>query len=301
MIAFDRDNGLVYEGRANYGYAVWPVPVISIATLIKKDVSLSEIPENNDLTSANLIFREDSFDPISRIKRGRFYDFTDGAKSPVWDVQVHPILPSESYRANKEGVLQKQLWNWHECSISNHMNSYSNMPTVVLGTKNAHTRWKIVGLEKTINGDELVTLRAQSNLGMLPELIPENIPEISRQKTQEAIEKLVETIYRSGPESIVSRCRDAASAILGAYLWNIESNAPFKDLGDLIKILKRPPEKEQKAIVISAATIIARLHPREKPNEQIARGLRPLYDGDAEIAVNCVATLLREVNFAHAR
>lgn len=301
MIAFDSDNGLVYEGRANYGHAVWPVPVISAATLVEKGASISEIPENHNLASADLIFREDSFDPVTRVKRGRFYNFTDGTKNPYWNVQVHPMLPGESRSVNREGVLQKQLWNWYECSISNSLNSYSNLPTVVLGTKNAHTRWQVVGIEKTINGDELVTLRAQANLGMLPEVIAENIPEISRQKTLEAIEALVETIYRAGPESIVSRCRDAASAILGAYLWEIEPKAPFKDLGDLIKILKRPPEKEQMAIIICSATVIARLHPREKPNEQIARSLRPIYDGDAEMAVNCVATLLREVNFARAR
>jgi hypothetical protein len=298
MIAFDSDNGLVYEGRANYGHAVWPVPVISVATMVEKSSTVSEVPENHDLASADLIFREDSFDPVTRIKRGRFYSFSEGSRNPYWNVQVHPMLPGESRRVSKEGLIQKQLWNWYEYSISVRLKSYSSLPTVVLGTKNAHTRWKIVGIERTINGDELVTMRAQANLGMLPELITENIPEVSRQKTQEAIEKLVETIYRSGPESIVSRCRDAASAILGGYLWRIEPEAPLKDLGALIKILRRPPEKEQMAIIISAATIIARLHPREKPNEQIARDLRPLYDGDAEIAVNCVATLLREVNFA---
>lgn len=300
MLAIDFDSNLVYEGRSGYGRAVWPVPVVSIATLIDHEEALSEIPGVNDLAFANLVFREDSFDSVSRLKRGRFYSFLDGTRNPVWNVQIHPMLPGESRLANGNGWIQKQLWNWHVCSFSSRIKSYSRLPLVALGTANAHSLWRIVGIEAMINGEELVTLRLQANLGVLPDVDADKIPEISRQKLMESVDKLVETVYRAGPESIVSRCRDAAAAILGAFLWDQDPKAPVKDLGDLIKILKKPQDQEQKTMIISTATIIARLHPREKPNEQIGRNLRPILEGDADLAVNCIATLLRETGYSKA-
>ncbi len=300
MLAFDSESNLVYEGRSDHGRAVWPVPVISVATLIEDGEELTQLPEKNDLSLANLIFREDSYDSVTRLKRGRFYSFSNGPRSPVWNVQIHPMLPGESRLANSKGWIQKQLWNWYESSLSSRIKSYSRLPLVALGTANAHSLWRIVGNEGMINGEELVTLRLQANLGVLPDVDADKIPEISRQKMLESVDKLVETVYRAGPESIVSRCRDAAAAILGAFLWYQDPKAPMKDLGDLIKILKKPQDQEQKTMIISTATIIARFHPREKPNEQIGRNLRPILEGDADLAVNCVATLLRETGYSKA-
>ena len=295
MIAIDPDKNLVYEGHSGYGHAVWPSPVISIANLITCASDFEGLPQNNDLSTTNLIFREDSFDPVTRIKRGRFYGFQDGTRNPEWRVQVHPMRPNEHRSVNAEGLIRRQLWTWNGCAISFRLKSLTNLPIIALGTANAHTFWRIVGIEGLVTGEELVTLRAKANLGALPDVAADKIPEVSRTKVLETIDKLVDTIFRAGPESVVSRCRDAAASILGAFLWKVRSDAPTKDLGDLIKILKN--EKDPRAMIISAATIIARLHPREKPNEQIGRNLRPILEEDAELAVNCVASLLREVAF----
>ncbi len=296
MLAIDPDTNLVYEGSSGYGHAVWPSPVISVANLIIHESDLAGLPKNNDLASANLIFREDSFDPVTRVKRGRFYDFQDGTKSPQWQVQVHPMRPSEHKSANREGLINKQLWNWHRCTFSLKVKSLANLPVVALGTASAHTLWRIVGLEGMATGEELVTLRAKANLGVLPEVDEDKLPDVSKAKVIESLDKLVETVYRLGPESVVSRCRDAASAVLGAFLWAVKRDAPTKDLGDLINILKG--EKNPRTLIISAATIIARLHPREKPNEQIKRDLRSILEEDAELAVNCIGLLMREVGYA---
>lgn len=295
MIAIDPDKNLVYEGVSGYGHAVWPSPAILIANLITQESDLVGLPKSNNLSTADLVFREDSFDPVTRVKRGRFYDFHDGARCPEWNVQVHPMRPSEQTSANREGMIKKQLWNWHKCLISHRLKSLSNLPMVALGTANAHTLWRIVGIEGLVTGEELVTLRAKANLGVLPEIDAEKVPEVSRIKVLEAVDKLVDTVYRAGPESVVSRCRDAAAAILGAFLSRVQKSAPCKDLGDLIKIMKNA--EEPRVMIVSAATIIARLHPREKPNEQIGRNLPPILEEDAELAVNCVGSLLREVDF----
>jgi hypothetical protein len=63
-----------------------------------------------------------------------------------------------------------------------------------------------------------------------------------------------------------------------------------KDLGDIIKAVRRGPDQ---AILTDAANIIRILHAR-KPNEQQRRGTRPVMEDDAELAVRAVAFMLRE-------
>jgi hypothetical protein len=44
--------------------------------------------------------------------------------------------------------------------------------------------------------------------------------------------------------------------------------------------------------------IVARLHSRGKPNEQACKGLRALSDDDADLAVDCLKTVLVEFGWA---
>ena len=67
------------------------------------------------------------------------------------------------------------------------------------------------------------------------------------------------------------------------------------DLANIITKIEneKPPQK----IIVCAATIIARLHSRGKPNEQEKYSTRPLMEADAEFALAAVGMLLREFNW----
>lgn len=71
MIGIDTNTWLVYEGVSNYGHGVWPTPVLTAATLIQAETDWDRIPRSQIVEESKLIFREDSFDPVSRIRRGR--------------------------------------------------------------------------------------------------------------------------------------------------------------------------------------------------------------------------------------
>jgi len=62
----------VYESSAGCWHSVWPsVPVVSVAALVAP--GQDSIKFETDLHRAEFVFREDSFDPVTRIRRGRFY------------------------------------------------------------------------------------------------------------------------------------------------------------------------------------------------------------------------------------
>jgi len=88
-IGIEKNQGLVYEGSSNYGRAVWPTPVVTPAKFV--------FPSEEDIkaeSSSNVFgyrFREDSFDPISRVRRGRFY-LANQSQPKEWYVQPHPAM-----------------------------------------------------------------------------------------------------------------------------------------------------------------------------------------------------------------
>ncbi|MGU9961573.1 MAG: hypothetical protein ACNYPF_00960 [Candidatus Puniceispirillales bacterium WSBS_2018_MAG_OTU23] len=67
-----------------------------------------------------------------------------------------------------------------------------------------------------------------------------------------------------------------------------------KDLGALVKKL----EGDEKIIAANSANIIARLHARAKPVEQELRELIQIREKDAELVVQCIGTILCELDFA---
>lgn len=107
--------------------------------------------------------------------------------------------------------------------------------------------------------------------------------------------KLEQELFRAGPESVVDRSREAATAILSKYLQSHGKTDPGKDLGHLAnKIAEAGFE-----VVANAARIIARLHARGKHAEQERRAIRPITEQDAEFAVQAVGVVLCDLGWAH--
>lgn len=298
MIAIEQDQRLFYEGRSNYGIAVWPSPFVSVATVIRSGTDENDIPEANDLGTARLVFREDSYDPVTRIRRGRFYVRDDGVQPQTWRVQQHPGYQEETgHRRDPQGYLIKPLYGFQVWHAHNHLNISAHEILVALGIRDALSLWKVVGIERISTNEDLVTLKAQSNLGVLPELNAAVIPNDSRARIVESLNKVLDAAYVAGPESVIDRCRDAGAAMLGAWLEQTCPGALRRDLGKLADLAV---EKAEKVIAGNAARIIARLHARAKPNEQINHPSRLLVEADAQLAIECVAVIMREIGWARS-
>jgi hypothetical protein len=293
IIGIDRDHNLFYEGRGNWGHAVWPSPVVTPARIVFEKEGDLKAENRRDLVGDAWIFREDSFDPTARLRRGRFYQA--GNQQPVqWHVQVHPAIPSEAREANK-GMVTKLLETFHGYPVwYRFFKDQNEQPLVLLGFEERFTIWRIIDVEYISTGEDLVTLKACSSLGVLPQVNVDVIPERNRNAVMEFLEIFTDEVHRSAPISVIDRARDAASQVLLAYTGLEGGNA--KDLGGLVGELEK--EEEPKLIAINASRIIARLHARAKPVEKAKRPLRDIREQDAELAAQCLGVILCELGWA---
>lgn len=298
MIAIDTNRRLFYEGSGNWGHGIWPSPVISVATVLTTEGDLSLLPSTtDDLGHAKLVFREDSFDPVTRIRRGRFY--VGSNVQPVeWHVQTHPAFKEEVGPRDHQGNLIKQLYSFFPWSAFVELKREQSEQLIALGTQGAFTLWHVIGIERIVTGEDLVTLRARSTMGVLPEIQIEHVPEVGRDGALQTLDKVVDSVYRAGPESVIDRCRDAAQACLGTWMADRFDDADMRtiDLGAQIKRLEKQ-EDSVPVIIVSVCKAIARLHARCKPNEQVRREGRLPGEGDAESAVAMLGLLLRELEW----
>ncbi|GBL45710.1 hypothetical protein SFMTTN_1521 [Sulfuriferula multivorans] len=302
MIAIDTDRRLFYEGSSNYGHGIWPSPFVSIATVLPLEMDLSAMPtSSSDLGHAKLIFREDTFDPVTRVRRGRFY-FNLGFQPQEWHVQTHPAFKEEVGNRDHQGNLIKRLYGFQRWPAFTELHPEKTSPLVALGTADAFTLWKVIGIERIVTGEDLVTLRARSAMGVLPEIQMDLVPTEGREKVMQTIEKVVEAAYRAGPESVIDRCRDAAQASLGVWMADKFSDDGLRriDLGPQIKALEKRMAEDLPVIVVSVGKAIARLHARCKPNEQLTREGRLLIEDDAESAIAMLGLLYREFRWCQS-
>jgi hypothetical protein len=287
MIAIDGNTKLVYEGQSFYGYGLWPTPVLSLATVIANAASLIRLPAGSDLLHADMVFREDSFDPVTRIRRGRLYK-TPGSQPQEWHVTPHSFLPSQA-------LTQVRLHGFDSNFMAGIRGSVGDS-LIALGTRDAFTLWRVVDIERIVTGEDLLTLRARGSLGLLPELNEASVPPDARGKVMETLSKLSEAAYRAGPESIVDRARDVAQWTIGCWLGAQNRDAKLR-LVDLWELAGKVSEAES-AVVRSVGRSLARLHARNKPNVQAEQNTRPVTEDDAEYALAAVGMLLREVGWA---
>jgi hypothetical protein len=294
MLGIDVDKRVYYEGTAQTGIAIWPAQFISLATILRSEQDTAEVPTATNLGNARLLFREDHFDAVTRIRRGRFYNRDNGAQPQLWAVQAHPALPSDSRLINAGGFVNKHLFGFHDWAARANLKEPLTEITVVLGIQDAMTLWRVIGIEQISTGEDLVTLKARSNLGVLPEVAQEQLPAATRDRVMEAVQHAVETAYRASPESIIDRCRDLSATVLGAHFDASVSNASHLDLGELARIAKQ----QNRHLIESSARIINLLHSRGKPNEQSKRDVARPRAEDATLAMECAGMIIREVGWA---
>lgn len=293
-LGIDTNTLLVYEGTSTWGHAIWPSPVMIAADVMSSVTEQLKGVETWDLLTVPLIFREDAFDPVSRVRRGRFY-IRNTSQPTTWQVHPHPALGGEEREANKFGVIPKTLATFHSYQISQKILSIAEgQPLVILGIANQFTVWTIVSIETSMTREEIVALRSRASFGALPVINHGRLPASGKDNVLSAVAKLAEDVYRAGPESVVDRAREAATAVLSAYLQDRKIAKPGLDLDALIKIMNG----ERKFVAANAANIVRLFHSRGKTAVQEKLSVRPLREQDAELAVQCIGTILCELGWA---
>lgn len=297
MIAFDPNTGLMYEGLTNHGHCVWPAPFVSVAKFLQSEEDWSHMTTTGELRGAQQVFREDFFDPISRVRRGRFYEWGQGRPQPdQWWVHKHPLIPEEVGQRSHEGRFVKQLISFTPMNVVAKNLLTSPKTLVALGAGDATTVWNIVSVERTGTNEDLVTLRARTNMGFLPDLLLESIPEAARLRVSESINKVVDGAHRGSGITVVDLCRDALVVMLATHLHlerGAASNINEKDLGPLIVALP-----EDRKAVKTAAEVVRSLHSRGKSNEQYRLGTRAVSDMDGTLAIEALGFVMRELGWA---
>lgn len=291
LIAVDRDLGSIYEGAPTYGQEVRPTPVTAPAAIISEEIRdySGLLPAANALEAARMLFREDSFDPVTRIRRGRLYASTQSGPE-TWRVP-HPsgvIAPRPVYPF-------RALWTPQALADATRT---GGRPLVLIGTGASFTIWSITSVEGTVLSEFLLTLRGRLTFGALPALVTDLIPEAWRGGIVEAVTKLNDEVFRAGPGSVVDRARDVASAALSAYLQNIKVVPPGRELDELVKKLGGLEGEQRKRLATAAAEIVRLLHSHEKPSVRERLPVSAVREQEAELAVSCVGALLVELGWA---
>jgi hypothetical protein len=281
--------GAFYEGNKGYVRPFHPAPVISPASC---DFVSFKCP-------SDLIFREDFFDPATRIRRGRLYSggkhahtwghvFADDHGRPSYDWSHPNSGPELTYEAWKPSVDSKSILD----------------RIIHIGADEFKTRWRVVGVEKLSIGQILLTLRAKSQFGLLPSLpstvMAQNNSSLQANKLSQVVatmENLGDTYNRFQPVPTVDAARESARVILAAW---IGSTANAKDLGGVIDLIP-----DSKTLLRKAAFIVNRLHPRTKTAEQERQAnngkqVRDPTEEDAEMCLHLIALILREIGWADA-
>ncbi len=303
-IGIDQDTSLFYEGSLSlYGHAIWPSPFMSIAAHVgalsdwKRDVGFVRLED------APMLFREDSFDPVARVRRGRLYIRRTDMNPAPWRVQRHPAYATSGQSnlsgqnvyvgADARGFIQTRLMTFQSWTASADLFSKRRDAVLVLGSGDRAAIHPVLDVERLATGEELITVRTRPSLSGLPELIVALLPEQHVAHVIEQYEKAANSAFRDDAESVIDRCREAATAALNAERLNSSDVQKAADLAVLGKFFV----DQGKEVLGNAALILARLHARGKSAEQIKRGTLPPCDADAESAVTLLGLIYRELRW----
>ncbi|WP_139285407.1 hypothetical protein [Acidovorax soli] len=294
------NTGLVYEGMGAPNVPSIPTPSIAQAKLIESDADWKDLPRGLATDALRWVFREDSFDPVARTRRGRLYEPYAGQSQPgAQSVAPHPYEDPMMRSVGAMGQVVKMLYTFWACqTLLNKPNQGQGM-ILALGSAMASSAWRIVQAEAQANGSVMLTLKSLSAYAILPAIDSRQVAEIHRPAINQAIEKVLDAAYRESPVSVVDQCRAALTVLISR--WLVQSghadDSAFKlELGKLAEKL----EKLGMYCAAKSAQIVAILHSRGKPNVQHEKGTKPPESGDDEFAIESVGLVLREFGWAIA-
>lgn len=304
FLGIDDNTGLVYESVGSVpNRPVLPIPMVSQARLIADRSDWNRLPGGYRSVPVTWLFREDSFDPVTRSRRGRLYQSIINGSYPDHNIRVmtHPFEDPGGRSAGSDGKLSRPL-NVYGAGTSLLERPQRGLgATLALGNNRAASAWRIVDVEITVSDDVMLVLRSLSSFGLMPELDVLKVDERFRGEVGRAVQKVVDSAFRESAVAVVDCCRDAASLVASRWIWQETGDETIlrRDLGFVAESLAVAPRN--KNVAANAARILAILHSRGKSNEQFAKGLNPPTEEDAEYALHAVALILRELGWARTR
>lgn len=292
-LGIDEHDGHVFEGNSSrIGRLVYPAPILVPVIL---DYSEGSLPKRGSLPRE--VFREDFFDPISKIRRGRIYSSKNLNPQPMdWTV-TDPLHPERNQFHGGMYGERTRLFTYFPDPLLEFRARISSAasPKIILGEEPFMAIWRVIVIEATVDGTPLLTLRPIQSFGDLPAFNPEAIPSKIRKAALRAWEALATCLHTGNAEDRIDRCRDLLSIAFGHAAGNQQL-----DLAAAIAKWEEQNEKRCNSLCGYCGRIVARLHARGKPNEQVAKSLRAPSDDDAELAVRCAAFVLTEFGWTRA-
>ncbi|MCK5662333.1 MAG: hypothetical protein KAI17_02555, partial [Thiotrichaceae bacterium] len=242
-IGIDTDNYLVYEGNGTWGHALWPTPAILPAAIVSESSDELSPVNNNDLQKLPFIFMDEGYDPVSRVRKGIIYEKYESQPND-WHVQMHPAIPAEGRQLGARGVIKKSLASFQQFNFEPVLKQLGiENPLIVLGSNTQFTIWSVIDVETSISGETILFLRARKTIGVLPKVNYSTINEKYHSQIKDKLARLSSDIHKAGPDSIIDRSREAASAIVNTYLLENGHIEKHRDLGQLVSTLRDKAKK----------------------------------------------------------
>lgn len=290
-LGIEQHTGLIYEGTGNPDIPAIPMPSVMHAKIIEKPGDWKSLPGPSE--AFGLVFREDSFDAVSRTRRGRLYHKREGQQPEQHTVSSHPydrgLLPGY------DKATRKSLYVYRSCIDILHRPNQGQGLVLALGSSHGASAWRVVQTEAIYSGAVMVTLKALSVYGILPELDVEKVEERFRPAVAQALTRVLDSAFKESPGSVVDNCRDAMQAILSS--WLAQNGSPDavieKELAKIAAAVEAPPH--EKICAGNLGKVCAKLHSRNKSNAQRQKGYRPIVDEDAELALQALGFTLRDL------
>jgi len=300
FLGIDNNTGLVYESVGSMpDRPVLPVPMVSQAHLVRERSDWDGLPASYRGAPITWLFREDAFDAVTRTRRGRLYQPMSGKGYPDYSSRVmpHPFEDPGGRSTGQDGKLARAL-NVYAAGTDILGEPRRGLGAkLALGNSRSASAWRIVDVEITVSDDVMLVLRSLSAFGLMPPLDLARIAPRFRDEVARATQKVVDSAFRESSVAVVDCCRDAATVITSCWLWQETGDEGFlrKELSPLSEALAT---ERKKFVAANAARTIAILHSRGKSNEQLAKGVDPPTEDDAEFAVRAIALILRELGWA---
>ncbi len=297
-LGIDNNSGLVYEGWGHPGVPAIPTPHITLATLIKSANDWRSLPTSFDQCTLSWIFREDSFDAVTRTRRGRLYFQPDGSQPSTTSVTPHPYEDPFGKSVGQGGLTRKSLHTYTACTPLLQEPNQGQGATLALGTAQAASSWRVVQTELLASRCVMVTLKSLSAFGILPEIDIQKISNEHQIPVMQAFDRALDSAFRETSISVIDHCKNAIAVILARWLAQQGHGRSIldKDINDVAKAVLGDPYKM--FAIGNLAQVIGRLHARGKGNEQHAKEARTPTEEDAQLALEALGLTLRDIGWA---
>ncbi|REG49052.1 hypothetical protein B0G80_5376 [Paraburkholderia sp. BL6669N2] len=299
-LGIDRATGQIYEGKEDPRYLAVPTPVVSQCKLIQAPSDFSDLPQGIDRNPFAWIFREESFDPVSRVRRGRVYQTLGNAGWESALVDASPFSAADLASGRSDGRVLKQLCVYMHCSELLLKPAQGMGMQLAIGTDGSFSTWRILQTESTVGQDVLVILRAESALAVLPSLNESRVSPDNLAPVKQAYQRVLDAAYRELPTSVVDQCRNLCVVLISRWLYQLSSDSSLlgEDLARCMSAIQKHFGQGSHILLRSSLEVVNTLHPRGKENERHRRNLRDVTEEDASLAVHATGFVLREIGWA---